>query len=605
MATIPTLSDEQISERVGEQSFQRGRRYANDGAIFETFQQGAMLKAQCAGSRDAVYRLWVAFDDTGIAAADCSCPVGAGGHCKHIAVLLLTWREHPDDFVTLEDLDTVLNRRDKSDLIALIKQMVLRDPDLELLVQTPLPAAGRREEPIDPDIYYRHAIAAFRRGGHEWGAEKVIGAELEKILAIGDGFMAQQDHVAAAAVYMTVATAVAENVQMYGDEDGALRGVVARCIAGMGQSLDVMGGDSSDGADQAEITRAMLLRTLFDLYRCGVDGGGIGFAEDAPDALLAHISGDERGAVEEWARQASAASTGDQWSSEFRRKAYGGLLLDLEMQTLDDEAFLRLCREIGRGNDLLDRLLALGRVDEAVEELRGVGDYQLYRLTDLFARHGQEEAIERVMLERSKKTDDARVLGWLKDRCIARGDHAAALELARKIFRIYPSLEAYQQVRELATRRDRWEAIRPTLRMLLNESPHKDLLPQIYLDDGEIDHALAALKEQPHLLKPDWVSYDVWENSALKVATAAEATRPRQAMEIYQTFAEGLIELQGRQHYRMACELLCTARGLYKQLGEEAEWSRYITALREQNRRLRALMQEMEAAGLTPAPAAT
>ena len=46
----------------------------------------------------------------------------------------------------------------------------------------------------------------------------------------------------------------------------------------------------------------------------------------------------------------------------------GGLLLDLQADTIDDEAFLLICRQTGRLNDLVDRLLSLNRTDEAVGE---------------------------------------------------------------------------------------------------------------------------------------------------------------------------------------------------------------------------------------------
>ena len=79
VSPIPQLSEQDIRNRVGDQSFERGRRYYRDGAIFDARRQGMTLKACCAGSRAEAYRLEVMFDAEGIAKADCSCPVGAGG----------------------------------------------------------------------------------------------------------------------------------------------------------------------------------------------------------------------------------------------------------------------------------------------------------------------------------------------------------------------------------------------------------------------------------------------------------------------------------------------------------------------------------------------
>ena len=60
----------------------------------------------------------------GIVAADCSCPVGEGGRCKHVAALLLIWQANPGEFVEMEELDASLERRSKAELIALVKQML-------------------------------------------------------------------------------------------------------------------------------------------------------------------------------------------------------------------------------------------------------------------------------------------------------------------------------------------------------------------------------------------------------------------------------------------------------------------------------------------------
>jgi uncharacterized Zn finger protein len=47
-----------------------------------------------------------------------------------------------------------------------------------------------------------------------------------------------------------------------------------------------------------------------------------------------------------------------------------------------------------------------------------------------------------------------------------------------------------------------------------------------------------------------------------------------------------------------ACGLLATVRELYQKVGENATWTTYINGLREANRRLRALKEELTRAGL-------
>src|SRR5450755_2583327 len=85
---------------------------------------------------------------------------------------------------------------------------------------------------------------------------------------------------------------------------------------------------------------------------------------------------------------------------------------------------------------------------------------------------------------------------------------------------------------------------------------------------------------------------------ALEVARVAEETRPREAIELYRQFAERLITMRGRQNYQQACKYLANVRALYEKLGEHEGWMGYMATLREQNRNLRALKEELKNAGL-------
>jgi uncharacterized Zn finger protein len=125
-----TITENQIRSRVGERSFTRGKRYYQQGAIMSRWLQGDTLKAQCWGSMPQPYHIWLQVGPDGIVAGECSCPVGSGGACKHVAALLLTWLHEPDSFQETEPLEKALEQRDKRDLIHLIRQMIARYPDL-------------------------------------------------------------------------------------------------------------------------------------------------------------------------------------------------------------------------------------------------------------------------------------------------------------------------------------------------------------------------------------------------------------------------------------------------------------------------------------------
>jgi uncharacterized Zn finger protein len=92
--------------------------------------------------------------------------------------------------------------------------------------------------------------------------------------------------------------------------------------------------------------------------------------------------------------------------------------------------------------------------------------------------------------------------------------------------------------------------------------------------------------------------YYRYSNIALEVARAIEETRTREAIELYRQYAERLIAMRDCKNYRATCTYLVKVRALYEKLGEGEIWTSYITALREQNRNLRALKEELANAGL-------
>ena len=88
------------------------------------------------GADDHDYRIEVRLDGSKIIAGRCTCPVGDDGMCKHVAALLLNWREKPDDFQESPALETVLAGCSQSELIRLVRSLLDADPDLEEVLES-------------------------------------------------------------------------------------------------------------------------------------------------------------------------------------------------------------------------------------------------------------------------------------------------------------------------------------------------------------------------------------------------------------------------------------------------------------------------------------
>ena len=579
--TIPAASEGAILDWVGRRNLQLGRSYFESGAIIDPRSQGNAVKAWCQGSMPQPYRLHVAFGSDGIDEAHCSCPVGGGGRCKHVGALLLAWLERPDAFRVAMELEASLQQRSKDELIVLVKRMLQLEPRLETLLEIDWPEGNRGSAPVNPEVYRRQVSSAFRHAGDDWMAMQRAARDISITLDTGDRFLALADYAGAGVVYQAVAQGILEHYQMIQDEDGELIEVVDRCAEGLGNCLA--------GRGNGAAVRESCLQTLFDIYRFDVDFGGIGLREAAPDLILEHATDDEKDAIAGWVR--AAMPQGDSRSDGYHRRVYGRFLLDLEMAYPDDSLFLDICRECGLLTQMVDRLLSLGRLDDAIAEAGLAGDYDLLVVADIFREHGYARMAEPLLVNRIETSRDNRLAEWLKKRYKERGDLAEALALARKQLEQRPYLSGYQEVRELSQALGVWQELRLQLLECWSAASEFGLLTDIYLEEGEIDLALRSVAQRRH-------GFLGVADQLIRVAEAASETHPQAALDIYRQQAERLIGARGRDNYQQACAHLVKVRDLHCRLSQESEWNGFIAGLREQHRRLPALKEELSNAGL-------
>src|SRR5712691_4661952 len=478
-----------------------------------------------------------------------------------------------------------------------MRQFWVRHPDGFLI------RPAQRILSVNPTTYRRQVADAFRRDAPR------IAEELLAVKQTADRLAQKGDVLGAATIYDTLVTEIFEQSHLYYDgaqyddsyeeegyypEEEGLEAFVGECIEALGNYL------ADEQTDR--VAREKSIAVLFAIYRRDLHADDShGFAERAAEQLVRYATPLERQTIAEWIRKLLADK--EEVITGSPRQAYGGLLLNLEKERLDDDAYLRICRETGRTADLVDRLLALGRIDEAAKETRRVEDYALLGLVDLFIQHGQDTVAERLVRARITEKQAPRLLEWLQKYYRDRGNHTAELETAETLFHAQPFLRRYQELRDLAGRLDRWEGLRRELLAFLEQASNTSLLIQIALEEGDIDHALHLLKGTA---KKDYHGYTYLDsygyfghsNLALEVARAAQETRPREAIELYRHYAERLIALRERKNYQAACTYLVKMCALYEKLGEREAWTSYITALREQNRNLRALKEELADAGL-------
>src|SRR6266516_4032613 len=596
MSTIPTLTEQNIRTFVGEQNFQKGQQLVRDGAILNPERQAMALKAYCYGSLPQPYHVQVTSDGTGITSYLSSCPAGASVYtnrgCEHAAALLLAWIEHPEAFVQTDDIDTILERQSKAQLIKLVKQLLQKQPELEWeLTMPPLP--GHKSVPIDVEEYRDQVDEAFRHAGREWDAVYGISHDLYQITATAAQFARQRDYANAAVIYEVVALETLGYYLSYHDEDGALGRVVQECVEGLGACLE------SEREDEA--LREQILEAIFAVYRFDVDHGGFGLTKDIPPEFLQGTTLEEKHLVAQWVRTALAELQEKKQESDWRLNRYGSLLLALEVDLLSDEEFLRIGRETKSLPEVVTRLLELGRADEAVQDVSQAHGWQLLKLADLFVQYGQDAAVERMMDEKAQQEMYTITAEWLKTHYLAKNNLATALEMAELIFRKRPWFAEYQKMREISMELGNWEAVRQEAHMFLETTKNISTLVEAALDEGDIERALQLLQatKPPGPESYQWqYDYARTPEVALKAAERTEEAYPRASIDLYQQHVERLIAGRGRSNYQVACSYLAKIRSLYEKLNVTEQWTNYIAWLRKRHSRLSTLKEELAAAGL-------
>ena len=582
MTDLPPLTEAMISAWTDGRSFSRGQEYARSDSVANPRIQGTTLKAECWGTAAEPYRVEVDLSEAGIVGGICSCPVGL--RCKHAVAVLLTWLHHPERFRVEEDLRAALSRRGQEELIRIIFRIVERYPGAAEIAAMPLPGESAGRPAVDAKAIRRQVRAITGHTPHEWGASYAAASEVGRLLQPAHEYAAAGDWANAAVVYAAVADTILDDYGEIYEEEGEYLAVVRQCA-------DRLAGCLSQTEDPDR--RRDLLEALFRIWRWDIDFGGAGISDNAAVAMVTDTAAEERALLAGWARAILPSLDPGSLATGWRQEAIGGFLLELEADLLDDESFLRICRETGRTRDLVARLLPLGRIEEATDAARQfTSDYVLLGLVDVFHKAGLDDIFAELVRERTGRSRDTRLFDWLIAYEVAGRRYPVALELARQLFALRPSLEAYHKVRVPAQEVGAWDAERSTLLAELARAGHHELRVQIFLDEGEIDLALEALAAS----KGQWRYHSY--HTDLAVAKAAEATRPEAAIQIYRDAANSVIQQRNRGSYAEAAEYLTRVRDLLGKSGQTDRWAALIAQVRDENRRLRALRAELDHAGL-------
>lgn len=574
MATLPILTESAIRAITDSGSFSRGRDYFQSGQIINPRRQGLKLQAQAMGSE--LYRTEVTFDEHGISRTNCSCPVAS--NCKHVVALLLTYLHTPTSFKEVSETRTVLEERTQTQLIELILKMIALHPDLETLVDLPIVVEASTKTKVDPQTLLRQLRGGqHRRGRYDYDDYGNNYEQAEPVIDIADQFVEVADWGNAILTYTTVADELTQNYEEYSDHEGGLGDALSRCIDGLVACLD----KTKDSKE-----RIAALHALCDIYLWDVEQGGIGEGDGVDDAIVAAASAEEKASVVQWINAALPGFS--RGVTDWRRQALGQFLLALQMDTLDDEGFLEISRQTGRYRELIDRLLTLGRIQEANEEAAELAAHDLLMVDDVFQSHQQAQRYEGLVYDSWQKSKDYRLANWLKQSAARQKDNEKTLQFAQILFNERPSLELYREIKQLA-KSENWQTLRTKLSEQVSvQRGMNDLTVRIWLEDGEFEKAIQTVSSARKV-------GDFYYSDHLKsdVATAVEPTQPQAAIAILSQLAQAQIGARNRPSYAVAATYLSRIKRIYERISDVNSWQQLISGIRSQYKNLPALHDEL------------
>src|SRR5713101_3307761 len=523
------LSEADLRAYSDEASFQKGCDYYLHHAIVEPTLSESVLRAFCHGSGLSPYRVEATLLPAGdksahkVVSAGCSCP--RGGFCKHLVALLLTWIHQPERFVVRSRLMGQLSEKSREELLALLEQLVQRQPDIEpmveLLIELPLgtpaqeknrPGRGK-ERTVDPSTIRSQVASAFYHAGEGWGAASRVAAELEQLYDIGKNFAEAGEWANAQVVYATIAE---ETVMQYEEvhDEGQVSWVLGKCAAGLVECLE---GQSTLPQDEQLDTEAReeLLTALFDLWKFGYNYGGI--EVDVAGTVAKSITEYERKMVESWLRE--EMRSGQDFSSQWHNRSVVDFVVKLKQaEHSSDEDVLDEYRNAGLYKELTERLLQLDRANEALDVARAnltepmdVTWFaeQLLKLGEAWREQAlafvetRLNEVKPALQGKSQDFTSAHTVDtyrrWLSEKYLLYGKAKQALDIELARFQANPGDATYRSVRSAAQvagqLKEMWPGLRPQLIQTLEQQGRWGALVTIYLDEGEVGQALSALAE--------------------------------------------------------------------------------------------------------------
>ena len=580
------LTEGDIQARASGQSYDRGRRYYENGYVLEATRRGNVVTAEVEGSQYEPYQVEVILkEDGGIARAYCDCPYDWGGDCKHIVAVLLTLVHDAEEVAEKPELAELLTGLNEEQLRQLLLNAAARESKIVDIIEEEVEKLGRaggdtavsaKPPAVDISATRRAIRAAWRSAGRGGGG-------------YSGGYYDEYD-----------------GMEIFGHE------IFGDDLAKMDELLDA--GELETAVELITAVIEEWIEGIEDLDEWVYEYNEEALAQDTHDLAVALAEAllsldlppeereEWREQIEEWdnllggTMEAAATAAAQWWDYPPLVKAMGGHITNKgawEREApwyADDLARvrLRILERQGRQEEYINlaeaegqTLLATkikiraGRVAEAMEDAQKYLTYPAETLetAQILAEAGEKEkalALAQYGLKMPQEKGKADLAQWLRQQAEEMGRPTLALKAAQTAFTASHTLDDYQAVERLAG--DRWPQIRP---QMLDSLKSAWATPQVnvYLYENMLREAMQVVDHSPY------------SGDMERVAAAVKDQYPDWAIQKYKTRGEAIMDEGKAKYYDTSASWLAKARDVYKAHGRDAEWQAYLDSVLTKHQR--------------------
>lgn len=552
---------------VDAREWKKGEPYVRGLTNLSVRASGDAREYRAVAHGQEAYRVSVTVQDGKVKEADCSCPVGGGGGCKHTAALLNKLSRDPKPFVEVPALEDLLNDLDLPALRRLVARMLAKAPELETLlyaqVSPNLPA-----DDFAPRVHAAFStLMANYNHYEEWDSEDGPDTEaIEAILVQLDRRreklpdLNEEETAALARAYIAVLNGV-ESFYDRNDMDYGLEEVQEEGMLGL-YDLFV----SADLDDDLREEALKAIRNEIVSHRADL-------GRDEFHDFYAVLNADEQRSVYDLIESLSKKS------ESYRRRSYLQALIDLRGGEPTDDDTEQLLRADYNPTQLIIFLLEKGRLNEADVATQGMGRIPFEELRPAFEKAGMLARLEEFALKQTHhRARDALV--WLHDLYLETGRDAQAYRMAQIQAQQDPNTEWFKR---LKTDNPNWEKDRTeVIKALRKNEKHWNPLLKLLVSEGLTDQAF------------ELVNHERSQASGLLMVARMPALDAQRAAILIIRAGQKLIAPRHRNAYADAAKVL---QELISKVGL-TEAKTLVAAHFPERQKLPALRDELQKAGL-------